>query len=198
MASRVMSSSVGPSPPVHTISSTDSIAPASTRASSSTSSPITTFIRTSPPMAFSRSVITRELVSTRNGVSISLPTAMMHAFMNRYPSPDPPTQREHRAERDVGIDRGHEVVGHHAHSTRQLLEPVGGIRFDDVEESEQKESRDRAEPAHGVHEERDQHPHDLVDHNGSRISRPEVLLRQAARPGAPREHHDDDGGLNLD
>src|SRR5438132_2319903 len=198
MASRVMSSSVGPSPPVQTTSPTDSIAPAKARVRSSTSSPITTFIRTSPPMAFSRSVITRELVSTRNGVSISLPTAMMHAFMNWYPSPDPPTQREHRAERNVGIDRGHEVVGHHTDPTRQLLEPVGRIRFDDVEEPEQKESPDRAEPAHGVHEDRDEHAHDLGDDNGSRIGRPEVLLRQAARPGAPREHHDDHGGLNLD
>jgi hypothetical protein len=79
--SRVTSSSVGPSPPVATITSAHDSARRNKSATSLASSPATAFKRTSTPISFSRSVMNNELVSTRNGVSSSVPTAMMQAFI---------------------------------------------------------------------------------------------------------------------
>ena len=64
----------------YTMTSAHSSARVTSDCSSATSSPTTAFMRTSMPIVLRCSVTKSELVSTRNGVSISLPTARMQAF----------------------------------------------------------------------------------------------------------------------
>ena len=130
-----------------------------------------------------------ELVSTRNGVSISLPIARMQAFT---PTTDNRNGRASRtAQREIRVHRGHRVVGHHADAAVQLLEPVRRIRLDDVEDAEQQEAGERAHPADRVEEQRDEHPHHLVDDDLSRIGAAEMALGDVAAPRSGDEDRDD-------
>ena len=81
-ASRVRSSSVGPSPPLEITSGTRSSASRNAALNSSRSSPTIVLRTTSMPRRFSSSVRKRELVSSRSGVSSSEPTAMISAFIS--------------------------------------------------------------------------------------------------------------------
>ncbi len=80
---RVMSSSVGPSPPVAMTTSERFVASRTAPSSRISSSPTIVFSFTSMPMALSCSVSQSEFVSTRSGVSISEPMAMISAFIAR-------------------------------------------------------------------------------------------------------------------
>ena len=122
-AARVMSSSVGPSPPVITITSAHASAARNSSASSSTSSPATSLSRTSMPISLSRSVMNSEFVSTRNGVNISVPTATMQAPIDstRSPRGSASARRAARGSRR----RRHRIVGHRPRRPERF-EPVGG------------------------------------------------------------------------
>jgi hypothetical protein len=76
-----------------TITSAQSSAAPNAAFSSRTSSPTTAFSRTSTPTVFNCSVMNSEFVSTRNGVSSSLPTAMMQAFIEIRPLCDHPASQ---------------------------------------------------------------------------------------------------------
>ncbi len=78
-ASRVRSSSVGPSPPHSTTRSVRASAARRTASRSAGRSPTIALALTSMPYSFSRSVMKSELVSSRGGTSSSLPTAMISA-----------------------------------------------------------------------------------------------------------------------
>src|SRR5262249_1265739 len=135
---RVMSSSVGPSPPVAMTISERFIASRTVSSSRASSSPTTVLSLTSTPIALSRSVSHSELVSNRNGVNISEPIAMISALsiIDRYCARQQavdlacdrlltrailldkhPQQRQ----RHGGIDAGERVVHHHPKPARQAL-----------------------------------------------------------------------------
>ena len=92
-ASRVTSSSVGPRPPDRMTISPQETARRTASARRLRSSPITHFETTSTPMLFSCAVRYRELVSSRCGVSISDPTAMISAFIESSLNSDAETRR---------------------------------------------------------------------------------------------------------
>ena len=94
-------------------------------------------------------------------------------------------------EHEVRVDRRHHVVGHDAETAGQLFESIGRVRLQDVEGAKQEESGERATPAHWMHEQRDEHAHDFVDHDRTRIGAAEVALRDGASPRADRESHQD-------
>ena len=67
------------------------------------------------------------------------------------------------AEREVGVDSGHGVVGHHAQAAVERLEAVRRIGLHDVGRAEQEEARQRAAPPHRVEQQGDEHADDLVE-----------------------------------
>src|SRR5690242_17701453 len=86
-ASRVTSSSVGPRPPLSRMISEFEAARRMVADKRSRSSPTTYLVTTSTPRLLSWSVKYREFVSTRAGVNISEPTAIISAFMPRLKLP---------------------------------------------------------------------------------------------------------------
>src|SRR5262245_32428410 len=150
-------------------------------------------------MAFSRSVMNSEFVSTRNGVSISLPTARMQALMAIARLPDYSiAQCERDAERQVRVDRRHRVVGHDPDSTVQALETIGGIGFHDVGGAKQEEAPQRSGPSDWIQEQGDEYAHHFVDDDLSRIRACEMPFRDAAAPRSAGEERDDRQGLHTD
>ena len=185
--SRVTSSSVGPRPPVSTTRSTRFRAWSNCAASSWRLSPTTDLKKTSMPISFSALVMNNELVSRRDEVSNSLPTAMIsavekgaHAFR---------LQQCARCNARAGCAaRGSRTT---ADITSSAIMPIPpwkdskrqrGIRLDDIQHAEDEEPRDDDAPRLGQHEERDQHADHLVDDTRARVRAAEVALRVRAAP----------------
>src|ERR1700722_8062144 len=135
-ASRVRSSSVGPSPPLAITSSTRWHASSNALRNGARSSPTTVLRVTSMPSRLSSAVRKRELVSTRSGVSSSDPTAMISAFMIELAWKRKafhfPIDGEERA--GGGEDRavaGHEREAHEAGAAKnKFCAPVHGNSHD--------------------------------------------------------------------
>ena len=135
--SRVRSSSVGPSPPVRMTRSARASACANTRREVGAIVADDAFARSSMPSPRGGPARKSELVSSRVEPSSSRPTAMISAVRSgariRRVSESRRQQPHQQAQRQVRVDPRHRVVGHDAEAAVQPLEPVGGIRLDDVE-----------------------------------------------------------------
>ena len=74
----------------------------------------------------------------------------------------PGSQIQNDAQADVGVDRRHRIVCHHAQAAVQRLEAARRERLDHVEDPEQHEADQRAREADRDERERDQHADDFV------------------------------------
>src|SRR5262245_49771917 len=206
---RVMSSSVGPSPPVAMTISERFIASRTVSSSCASSSPTTVFSLTSTPIAFSRSVNHSEFVSNLKGVNISEPIAIISALSivdrrrARQQAVDLACERlltrqalldkhPQQRQRHRGVDAGERVVHHHPKPAGQRLEPVDRIRFENVEGAEEREAGDhppapaRAQPyqIRSDEDERNDLTENLVDYDLARVLVIEYLFSAIARPDA--------------
>ena len=104
---------------------------------------------TSIPISLSALVMTSELVSSRDDVSNSLPTARIAArrIGRRAHASEPGNTTISSAHREIAVDPRHRVVEHDAGPAVEMFEPAGGIRFDDVEQRGTAESRRRRRSA---------------------------------------------------